>query len=88
MSADRATIEKQIHHYLLENLMFTSDESQLPVDASLLDEGIIDSTGVLEVVMFLEERFGVHVRDDQMLPENFDSVTAITDFVGRLQGNP
>lgn len=87
MNSDRALIEKQVHHYLLQNLMFTDDESQLSVEVSLLDEGIIDSTGVLEVVMFLEEQFGVQVRDDQMLPENFDSVKAITDFVGRLQSS-
>jgi acyl carrier protein len=84
MSLDSAQIQTRVHHYILENLMFTDDESQLPVDASLLEQGIIDSTGVLEVVMFLEESFGVAVDDTQMLPQNFDSVARITAFVQRL----
>jgi acyl carrier protein len=76
---------QQIRQYILENLMFSNDTSQLPDDVSLLDRGIIDSTGVLEVVMFIEQTFGVKVRDSDLLPENFDSVAKIADFVTRLR---
>lgn len=62
--------------------MFTDDASKLPSDASLLDQGIVDSTGVLEIVMFLEEEFGLSVQDAELLPENFDSVERLTRFVG------
>jgi acyl carrier protein len=75
---------QQIRQYILENLMFSNDPSQLPDDVSLLDRGIIDSTGVLEVVMFIEQAFAVKVRDSDLLPENFDSVARIADFVTRL----
>ena len=75
----------RIRQYILENLMFSDDPSQLPDDVSLLDRGIIDSTGVLEVVMFIEEAFGVKVRDSDLLPENFDSVARIANFVVRLR---
>lgn len=75
----------RIRQYILENLMFSDDPSQLPDDVSLLDRGIIDSTGVLEVVMFIEEAFGMKVRDSDLLPENFDSVARIADFVARLR---
>lgn len=88
MSVQASEIEQKIRKYLLENLMFTDDASQLANDASLLDQGIVDSTGVLEIVMFLEDEFGVKVLDTQMLPENFDSVNNLVRFVGELLRTP
>ncbi|MFT3762459.1 MAG: acyl carrier protein [Pseudoxanthomonas sp.] len=85
LSPEQQETRRQVRHYILENLMFSDDPSQLPDDASLLDRGIIDSTGVLEVVMFIEEAFEVKVRDSDLLPENFDSVARIADFVARLR---
>ncbi|MEY2169267.1 MULTISPECIES: acyl carrier protein [unclassified Rhodanobacter] len=83
MSTEAASVEARVRHYILENLLFSDDGSELPNDASLLDRGIIDSTGVLEVVMFLEEAFGIRVKASEMLPENFDSVNNIVRFVER-----
>ncbi len=54
-------------------------------DASLLDSGIIDSTGVLEVVAFLEEQFGIQVADEEMLPDNLDSIAKIVQYLDRKQ---
>lgn len=79
------SIEAKVRSYILENLMFSSNGADLANDISLLDRGILDSTGVLEIVLFLEEEFGIKVKDNQMLPENFDSVDNIVRFVGRLQ---
>ncbi len=87
MQNDIAGIRAKVRAYILENLLFTSDASQLDDDASLLERGIIDSTGVLEIVMFLEEQFGIKVRDSDMLPENFDKVDSIARFVARSTGN-
>lgn len=83
MPTEAASVEARVRHYILENLLFSDDGSELPNDASLLDRGIIDSTGVLEVVMFLEEAFGIRVKASEMLPENFDSVDNIVRFVER-----
>ncbi len=83
MSTETASVEARVRHYILQNLLFSDDGSELPNDASLLDRGIIDSTGVLEVVMFLEEEFGIRVKASEMLPENFDSVNNIVRFVER-----
>jgi|AraplaCL_Col_mCL_1032037.scaffolds.fasta_scaffold02013_4 acyl carrier protein len=83
MPTEAASVEARVRHYILENLLFSDDGSELPNDASLLDRGIIDSTGVLEVVMFLEEAFGIRVKASEMLPENFDSVNNIVRFVER-----
>ena len=54
--------------------------------ASLLDAGIVDSTCVLEVIAFLEAEFGIAVADEEMLPDNLDSVTRIVAFVERKKG--
>jgi len=75
------SIQSQIRRYILENFLFTDDESQLRDDASFLEEGIVDSTGVLELVMFVEETFGIEVADEEILPENFDSVERLTRYV-------
>ena len=77
-------IESRIRAYILENLLFSNDGSELPNDASLLDRGIIDSTGVLEIVLFLEGEFGITIKASEMLPENFDSVDNMVRFVQRL----
>ena len=75
------SIETLIQNFILENLLFTDDASQLPVDASFLEEGIVDSTGVLELVMFVEDTFGITVEDEEIVPENFDSVKRLTRYV-------
>lgn len=62
---------------------YVVDPSKLGDDASLLDNGIVDSTGVLEVIAFLEEKFGIKVADDELLPENLDSIAALARFVER-----
>lgn len=54
-------------------------------DASLLDLGIVDSTGVLEITAFLEGEYGIVIDDDEILPENLDSIACIADFVNRKQ---
>ncbi|MBA3929195.1 MAG: acyl carrier protein [Xanthomonas sp.] len=77
------TIREKIRGHILNNLMFTNDQARLADDASLLDLGVIDSTGVLELVLVIEENFAVQVKDSAMVPENFDSVDRIVSFVMR-----
>lgn len=73
----------KIKNYILENYLFTDDQSALKDGDSFLQQGIIDSTGILEVVFFLEEEFGVKVEDEEMVPENLDSVDNLVGFVDR-----
>lgn len=73
----------KIKNYVLENYLFTDDQSALNDGDSFLQQGIIDSTGILEVVFFLEEEFGVKVEDEEMVPENLDSVDNLVTFLGR-----
>jgi acyl carrier protein len=74
------TYREQVRDFLLSNF-YIADANSLEVDASLLDQGIIDSTGVLEVIGFIEETFGITVEDSELLPENLDSVEGIARFV-------
>jgi acyl carrier protein len=74
-----------VRRYVLENFMFTDDESALQDSESMLDKGIIDSVGALEIIQFLEESFKIKVKDDEMLPENLDSVDNVVAFVERKQ---
>jgi acyl carrier protein len=88
VSTAAARVETEIRTYLLENHLFSNDDAQLGNDDSLLEKGIIDSTGILEVIMFLESQFGVTVKDSEMLPENFDSVNNIVHFVRQRKSAP
>ncbi|HRD65443.1 MAG TPA: acyl carrier protein [Candidatus Competibacter sp.] len=78
-------IKQTIRRYILENFLFTDDESALQDGDSFLAAGMIDSTGVLEITLFIEETFGLKVKDDEMLPENLDSVDNLVAFIQRKQ---
>ena len=75
---------EQIKTFVLSNF-YVANPATLDNEASLLDAGIIDSTGVLEVVSFLESTFSIKLADDEILPENFDSIGRIARFVARKQ---
>ena len=79
----QAQIESAVRQFVVDKFMFGEGADKLGNDSSFLETGLIDSTGVLELVMFLEEKFGVKVADEEMLPENLDSVRLIAAFVTR-----
>ena len=78
-------MKNTIRQYILSNLLFTDDESVLQDDESFLDGGIIDSKGVMEIILFIEDTFGIKVNDDEMLPANLDSVDNLVAFIKRKQ---
>lgn len=80
-------IAKDVKSYILENYLFTEDESALANDDSFLEKGILDSTGILEVIFFIEDEYGIKVEDDEMIPDNLDSVECLVTFVKHKQGN-
>jgi len=77
------TAEQKIRDFILNNYLFTNDPAALRNDDSFLKRGIIDSTGILEVIHFLGEAFGVTVSNEEMVPENLDSVNNLIAFVQR-----
>jgi acyl carrier protein len=76
-----------IRRHLADNVLYTG-EFPYGDNASLLREGIIDSMGVMELVAFVHERFGVRADAREITPENFDSVAALTAYVRRKQAEP
>ena len=72
----------KIRNFIVENFLFGSDNG-LTDDASFLDEGIIDSTGILELVSFIEEDFGIAVEDEELIPENLDSIRNVVAYLER-----
>jgi len=68
--------------FVVENFLY-GDESRLRGDTSFLKSGIIDSTGILELVGFLESHFGIRVEDEELVPENLDSLTTISSYLDR-----
>ena len=80
-------LQQQIRDFVTANF-YVADPKALEDRTSLLDQGIIDSTGVLEVIMFIESTFGLTVEDSEMLPENLDSIERIAAFVARKKALP
>ena len=71
---------EKIRAFVVDNFLF-GDGSYLKDDTSFLEERIIDSTGILQIISFLEEEFGIRINDDEILPENLDSLSYITVFL-------
>jgi acyl carrier protein len=80
-------IEQEIRQFIIDNFLFGELEAKLFNDDSLLDRGIIDSTGVLELVTFLEDKYGMKIQDDELVPKNLDSVNGLVQFVSRKVQN-
>ena len=80
----QAEIEAQVREFLTNNFLYDPGAG-LAADASLLDNGIVDSTGMLEVIQFVEAEFGIRIDDLEVLPENLDSVRALAAFILRKQ---
>lgn len=76
-------MKEKIREFIFKNFLFDASDSSLKDDDSFLEQGIIDSTGMLELVVFLDENFGIRVEDNELIPENLDSVNRLTDFIIR-----
>jgi acyl carrier protein len=74
-----------IRAFVVENFLF-GDDSGLTGSTSFRDEGIVDSTGVLELVAFIESEFGIKVEGDEYVPDNLDSIDKVAAFVARKKG--
>ena len=88
-------VENKVRKFIEDNFLFREDRAALSDSESLLDAGLIDSTGILELVAFLEAEFGIQMADADIVPANLDSVKAIVAYVdgklardGREVGEP
>jgi acyl carrier protein len=76
-------LKAEIRKYIIENFFYGQDDGSLDDDVSFLGTGIIDSTGVLELVSFVQETYGIRVTDDELIPDNFDSLNKLESFIGK-----
>ena len=81
-------VETMIRQHIAKNILFSGNGFPYRDDASFLNEGIIDSANVMELIMFVEEKFGVEVADEDIVPDNFDSVAKIAAYVRHKTGQP
>jgi len=78
-------MREQIRSYVIENFLF-GDDTGLDDSVSFLESGMIDSTGILEVIGFLEENFSIKVDDEELIPENLDSINNLVGYLVRKMG--
>lgn len=78
-----ADTKKQLRDYIVENFLFGDTETEFSDTDSFMEKGIIDSTGILEVITYIEENFDIKIEDDELIPENLDSITNIVNFIDR-----
>jgi acyl carrier protein len=77
------TVAADIKGFIVDNFLFGQVGGGIADDQSLLETGLIDSTGLLELVAFVEERYSISVGDRELVPENLDSLRNISQFVAR-----
>jgi acyl carrier protein len=79
-------LKSKIRRFIVDNFLFGSEEEPFSDDDSFLEKGIFDSTGVLELIQHIEENFSIKIEDDELVPENLDSLTNVTAFIMRKRG--
>ncbi len=80
-------VELHIREFIAKNILYSADGFGYADDASLLGESIIDSLGVVELVEFVQTRFGIKVDPHEVVPDNFDSVARLSAYVRRKSCN-
>lgn len=83
MSTTENEIQEAVKEFIVTNFFLDTNSISLEKDTSFLDSGIIDSTGILEVIQHIEEEYSIKVEDNEMLPENLDSIGNIASFILR-----
>jgi acyl carrier protein len=83
MTTNPQTLEPAIREFIAKSLLYSADGFAYGDDASLLREGIIDSLGVVELVEFVQNHFQIKVDQQEVVPDNFDSVASLAAFVRR-----
>lgn len=82
------SIEDTVENFIVSELLFGNDTLKLDPEQDLIESGLLDSVAVLRLILFIEEQFGVHVEDGEVLPDNFRSVNLVKSFVqGKLNGS-
>ena len=88
LEQDKKSYVETVKQFVVEKFLF-GDHDGFQKETSFLEEGIIDSTGILELVMFLEETYGIKIEDEELIPQNMDSLQNIAQFLNdKLNASP
>jgi len=82
-SVQTSSVSDVLITFIKENFITGRSQKEISPEESLVDSGIIDSTGILELVMFIEEKYSITIEDEELIPENLDSVKNLVAFLGR-----
>ena len=85
ISQNDSNLKSQIRTFIAQNMLFSGDGFDHADDASLLEAGIIDSVGVMELVTFVSETFSINVPPEDISPEHFDSVNRLASYIQKKQ---
>ena len=88
MAATDSRVHDEVRRFLEENFLLEARAAQLGETDSFIEHQVLDSTGFMELVAWLEERYGLRVADDEMLPENLDSVANVAVYIARKRAGP
>ncbi len=75
------TVEEILRSFIEEKILYSPDGFVFSDETSFLENGIVDSTSVLELVTFIEEQFGFSIKDSEVIPENFDSIASLAKYI-------
>ena len=81
VNGEKMNVKKQIRNFIYDNFLFADSNNGLQDDQSFMDTGIIDSTGILELITFVEETFEIQLEDEELIPENLDSLENLNRFI-------
>ncbi|PKK84311.1 MAG: acyl carrier protein [candidate division Zixibacteria bacterium HGW-Zixibacteria-1] len=84
--ADQVQVQKKLKDFITETFLVGSDISNIAENDSFMEKEIIDSTGVLELTAFVETEFGINIEDNEMIPDNLDSIAKLVKFIARKSG--
>jgi acyl carrier protein len=76
-------LQQDMRKFVIDNFLYGEDDSKLSNDDSLMEQGLIDSTGALELVTFLEGKYSIKIEDNELDPENLDSINKLVRFIHR-----
>jgi acyl carrier protein len=76
-------LKSEIRQFIVDNFLYGQDDDTLGDEVSFLGKGIIDSTGILELVSFIEEKYSISIDDEELIPDNFDSLNKLSTFISK-----
>lgn len=79
--ATKEDVIETVKKHIIENFLFGNESEMVKEEDSFMENGIIDSTGILELIEFVEETYGISIQDDELIPENLDSLSNLSRFI-------